>query len=556
MKSKLFDLLKACKTSQFESAAEDLADALWLMQVIDQKKSKTPQPISTDQVKEEFKDPLSHPDATHSSSPSPANIETKPPPEKSTSKSTNQLDLHIPKQERSSVGFIKTPVPDSLPHKQEIRRAFSILRKAFVAGFSQEVDEERTTKRISDELIWEPIMQLSKERNLNLALVVDQSISMIVWQDTAKEFHKLLATLGAFRKITPWKIETEKEEPILSLGLSYSKKRRARKISELLTTSEKQIVIILTDSISAAWHNGNMAKVVDVWSKTNQVAIINFLPEFLWSRTGLNRAKKVLLSAPYQIALNANLKCSEIDFLSTTDLKNLDKQLFSSPIPVATIAPYSLTSLSRLVVGYGNSQVLGFFLKKKVESVPKTVIGSSLSPEEVVKRFHSLVSPAARQLARYLAASPVINLQIVRILRSKMISHSFEAGTITEAEVLLNGLFKVSESITETTPSKIEFEFREGVREYLLAALTLTDVIQVLEEVSDYITEHLGNLDLETFKLMLTNPGKALEEIEGKSLDKIVATSPVARITADILHRLGGNYTKLAKTLTETPTIP
>ncbi len=164
---------------------------------------------------------------------------------------------------------------------------------------------------------------------------------------------------------------------------------------------------------------------------------------------------------------------------------------------------------------------------------------TATSPAARLSRFWRAASPTARRLAGLLAASPVISLPVIRVVRQALLP---EARQVHEAEVLLGDVLRVitppGEAILD--PDELRYEFRDGLRSLLLDAVPSADALTVLEEVSSYVEEHLDSgVD---FHAVLADPGGA-----GGAL--VADESPFARVAADVLLRLGGDYARLVATL-------
>jgi hypothetical protein len=139
-----------------------------------------------------------------------------------------------------------------------------------------------------------------------------------------------------------------------------------------------------------------------------------------------------------------------------------------------------------------------------------------------------------------LAAAPVINLPVIRTIRKELLSK--EAGQAHEAEVFLSGLLRLASgaSAADLDPDEVLYDFRDGVREFLLDSLPSPDKRRVLEAISSYIEDRLG-FERGRFRAMLADPKAA----QGKLTP---TGAPIARILADVLRRVGGDWEGLLET--------
>ncbi|HEY9669355.1 MAG TPA: hypothetical protein V6C91_21260, partial [Coleofasciculaceae cyanobacterium] len=148
-------------------------------------------------------------------------------------------------------------------------------------------------------------------------------------------------------------------------------------------------------------------------------------------------------------------------------------------------------------------------------------------------------------MAILLAAAPVISLPVVRIIQDRLLS---ESRQVHVAEVFLGGLLKpLSEICSDTNPDQVQYDFVYGVREVLLLSVPTSDAVNVFEEVSSYIAARLG-LSVGNFTDLLKNP----EQAENEEITNQIR--PFAAISAEILRRLGGEYSEIVDEL-EIPTI-
>jgi hypothetical protein len=82
--------------------------------------------------------------------------------------------------------------------------------KRRVPSHTQSVlDEVATVQRIAEEKLWIPVMRPAPERWFELALVIDEAASMMLWKQTIQEFRQLLEQHGAFRDVRTWGLSTD-----------------------------------------------------------------------------------------------------------------------------------------------------------------------------------------------------------------------------------------------------------------------------------------------------------------------------------------------------------
>ncbi|NED15362.1 hypothetical protein G3I33_28295, partial [Streptomyces sp. SID9124] len=111
--------------------------------------------------------------------------------------------------------------------------------------------------------------------------------------------------------------------------------------------------------------------------------------------------------------------------------------------------------------------------------------GGALSSLQLVSRFRSTASPAAGQLAVYLAAAPLY-LPVMQLVQRTMLPQS---GPSELAEVLLSGLLKRQEGGTGRGQW---YAFEPDVQEALLGPLGRDEALLVLKHCSQYIEQRFG----------------------------------------------------------------
>jgi len=94
-----------------------------------------------------------------------------------------------------------------------IAATFLAIAYKFVSGVTKRqvpsknefiLDETATVEQIAEEKLLLPVMSPAPERWLELALVVDEGASMMLWKQTIKEFEQLLERHGAFGDVRSW----------------------------------------------------------------------------------------------------------------------------------------------------------------------------------------------------------------------------------------------------------------------------------------------------------------------------------------------------------------
>jgi WD40 repeat protein/nucleoside phosphorylase len=518
---------------QLSLTSEEIADILWLAvqmgelpqpvtsdlsESLEQGKSKSPQQIDPPIPK----DPIDLP-----------NPESSPPP----------AEIHIP--ERSNLGgglTISVPDARSLREPLELARSLKPLLQRVASGWSNVLDEEATILKLDRDRVWLPVLKPNLEAWLDLVLVIDESVSMQIWQRTISELQRFLAHYGVFRDVRVYSLVVENERAYVRPRLgAASQGQSLRNPQELIDPSGRRLVLVATDCVSAFWRSGEVLPALKLWAKSGPMAIVQMLPEWLWGRSGLGLASAVRFAALQGGIPNHQLKATNLSLWDDVDLD------LGIKVPVVTLEPAPMKTWAQLVTGKGGIQSPGFVFDPEPlptagdeRSRTEGLFTSAGSGAERVRRFQVTASPMARQLAMILAAAPTISLPIVRILQDRLLPRSLQVHV---AEVFLGGLLKpLVEVDAQSNPDLVPYEFMDGARDVLLDSVPTTEVVNVMQEVSQFVAERLG-LTLDAFMGVLKNPQ------ETGDLDVVSQSRPFALVTAQILRKLGGGYAQFAQEL-------
>ncbi|MBD2616327.1 AAA-like domain-containing protein [Nostoc punctiforme FACHB-252] len=432
---------------------------------------------------------------------------------------------------------IKVPTAQALRNQLDISRSLRSLKRRVPSKSEFILDEIATAERIAEEKLLLPVMRPAPERWLELALVIDEGVSMMLWTQTIKEFKQLLERHGAFRDVRTWGLLTSERGKVWLRPRTgeLSHQKRLHNPRELIDPNGRRLFVIISDCVSPAWRSGAIAKTLALWAVNSPTAIIQVLPEWLWERSALGIAEPILLHSLAPGVPNQQLIMTALDLLDESDVGNKLK------VPVVTLEPESLKNWAQMVAGGGDVQTKGFLLAQDGEILDvssQSIDNSSveLTAKQRLQRFRLTASPMARKLAGLLAAAPV-SLPVVRLIQQTMLQKSTQVHV---AEVFLGGILKPLSLVNEDVEAdKIQFDFADGVRDLLLDGVPLTESTEVLRQISEYVAQKVG-LSVDDFTAMLVNPG-LVDSSSG------VLVRPFAQITAKVLRRLGGKYTELAQ---------
>lgn len=556
-------LIQALQTGGLALTAEEYADLIWLAAQLTQPGKlpdiaivKTLASATARSVSTQSADQLDTSTQHEEPPPSPQDTSGDARPQQAT-----QAEVHLPQPspaENPQVSGIRgvsfrAPAATALPDKLAIGRSLRPLMRRVPSRHDFSLDEEATAEHLAakrtfmrslqpvPELVLAPI----QERWLEVALIVDEWSTMVIWQQTVTEFQELLAQLGAFRNVQRWSLittvsrEKQDDETVdLMLRTNAGPSGGASRACDPLEVSDpsgQRLVLVLSDCSSPAWSSGDMARLLHRCAAHNLVTIIQMLPEYLWETSALAEAVQIQLSAAEPGANNSRLKVDlPWHWLDISPPAGVS-------MPVITLEPEALGSWARLVAGLGKVQVPGIYLPMApVESLDEEEgsVRLQMSPEERWERFRTTASPTARELAGYLAAAP-LSLPVMRLVQTTMLPNSRQVHL---AEVFRSGLIKrLTPYEPMMDPNEIRYDFVEGIRKLLMTTVLVSDTKKVLEEVSHYVSRH--DSQLRNFHALILDPTATGDfNLDEEHL-------PFATVTAAVLQRLGGQFAQLATRL-------
>ncbi|MBB5855559.1 FxSxx-COOH system tetratricopeptide repeat protein [Amycolatopsis umgeniensis] len=347
------------------------------------------------------------------------------------------------------------------------------------------LDEVATAVRAAETGRWWPVTRSRKERWLDLTLVLDNGPSMALWRPRVSAFVELLRQVGAFRTIQVRLLETAKdngqEDLVLRGGTPGAP---ARDPNEILDSSGRRAVLLLTDGVGDAWQKKDaLYPTLARWGRTMPVSIVHLLPQWLWGRCGMS-PHKARLRVPNALAPNGRWTCDLADAWLEPEAKVPEGTV---PVPVLELRPRALGWWAGLMTGENAGDVEGTVVltTERISRSDSDDRPVTLSPAERVHRFRSVASPPALRLAQLLAAVPV-RLDVAKLVRQRFVP---EAGLEHLLELLLSGIM-YAPGLREgksTWDTGGVFAFPEAVRELLLSGARRSETASVVRVAATHL---------------------------------------------------------------------
>jgi len=556
-------------------SAEDIADAIWLALQMGVEESPVVDDDSDGSGQDEDTSTVIIEDVETKLPPLP------PPPSvpaylpQSSPSTADMTEEDITEEEPESGLPIQVQAAPALQDKLSIARSLRPLKRKVRSQTRQVLDEAATVNRIAEEEIWLPVLKGASERWLDLEFVIEASEFSFIWDATLMEFRQILERQGAFRNVRTWWLE-DTEQGKLNLVSQKSQPpeftSRPRSPRELIDPSGRRLVLLVSDCRSSAWKSGDIHNLLKLWSTHGATAIVQLLPERLWSQSELDVGVSVQVSALTPGAPGHKLKINQRS--SRREIESSD----TLTVPIVTLTAKSLKQWALVVAAVGRQRTPARWFDlnwvQDEERDRAEFVVDPKSPDARIELFEATASPIAQKLASMMAAVPV-SLSVVNLIQKLLLP---EAKPIHLAEVYDSKLLEPVKNLTPQPPSlqgngenskplslqerglergfpdivnskvnpqksprePIEYDFAPGVRELLIQRTPIDETTTVLDTLSEAIAKSLNLPPIKNFTALLSPKSDWSQETQAAIL-------PFAQIATQVLHSLGGEFASLAE---------
>ncbi|MFJ4671365.1 SAV_2336 N-terminal domain-related protein [Kitasatospora purpeofusca] len=460
-----------------------------------------------------------------------------------------------PGADEPSGHVIRVTQPAALDGGLALARALRPLRRAVDAPGRATLDEEATAEATAETGILLPAWRSAQQPRFSVDLLVDTGATMAVWHRLAGELSTLLERHGAFADVRCWALDTDRPVPTLA---PFHRRRpgapaaaRADWSRPLNDPTDRRILLVLTDGVGPAWYGKELPKFLAAVAAARPAAALQVLPRRLWHRTALRTAL---------VAARASVAGRPVPaFHSDAALPGIppgsrgaEARAAIRWLPVLEVDADWITPWADLTAGRtsGWTPMLAAPIAGMPERQrPTRTAGTPATPAERVARFRAGSSPAAYRLACHLAAAP-LSLPVMRLVQRATVP---ESGQTDLAELFLSGLI-APRGGAATDPDEQVYDFRSGVRKELLAELTRTEAVQVLEHVLTKVSGRVaatfgGTRD---FRAVARLVGAVdVGEEAGGEVRLSARSLPFAEVAVTVLASAGGQHAALAEKLAE-----
>ena len=443
--------------------------------------------------------------------------------------------VQVPAISQAPVQAVASP---ALHDPLALTRALRPLRRKLAFGHGMKLDEEATADLGAEQRLWLPVLAPAAQPALDLALVIDASESMVLWDRLIRDFRPLCEQLGAFRDIRSWYLITGRagssSGPTVRGASPSSSLRNPR---ELLDPSGRRLILVITDGVHPWWRpSGPLRPILAAWCKASPVAILQPFPQRLWDRSalrpalaefraaGLGRHTARIIRPPRQLAADTSQGAPEK----------------AVAVPILELTPHVVGRWARLVAGVSpTARLAAAILAGEPDGSRPHLPGQSRNPAELVRGFRASVSPEAYRLAGYLSVVAPLSLPVMRLVEESMMP---EAGPAELAEVFLGGLLRRLRGYSGGGDDYVRYGFAAGTREILQSTITRSEALSLLDQVGSYLVH--GQRASRPFRAILASPSS------GDIRTASERYPPFARVAGKVLERLGGPFAEAARHIT------
>ncbi len=368
---------------------------------------------------------------------------------------------------------LRAPEAKAVRAELPIGRALRPLRQYRPSMVKREFDEGATAAAFADSGLVDVVTRPARERWLDLAFVVDDGMSMLLWRRLAVELRALLERTGAFRMIRVLGLHTRGADSPVLRSRPYDPGAHLLPSATLSDPTGQTLVLVVSDGMGSAWRDGRMAAVLEHWSGCGPTAVVHALPPRLWNSSGIRAQRRRVRTWSRG---SANTAWTVTDPVLPAQLAPFD----GVPVPVLEPDTASLAVWARLVAAPHGSAVLPLLAR------PRPRRGSSAEASagglRAVQRFRDAASPEAYRLAVHLAAVAPVSVPVMWLVQEAV---PWQADTGHLAEVFLGGLLRPAheEGQEAVLPQHRAFAFTETAQDVLLGAVPAAELLRTSRAV-------------------------------------------------------------------------
>ncbi|MET9431137.1 SAV_2336 N-terminal domain-related protein [Streptomyces sp. NPDC003036] len=406
-------------------------------------------------------------------------------------------------------------------------RALRPLRHRRPDALRWELDVPATVAVMAETGLPDAVVRPAVTRWLDLVLLVDDGVSMLLWQRLAAEVRVLMERSGAFRDIRVFGLDSRSPGGPRLRHRPFGDGPATLSLSTVGDPSGNTLLLVVSDGVGAAWRDGRMHAALERAAATGPAAVLQVLPPRLWDGSGI-RAERWKVTTRRRGAAGGSWQIA--DPVLPPELAPFD----GIPVPVLEATPESVGTWAALVGSPGGSAVLPLLARPGTHAggtppggggTPVRA-GGEASPDAVL-RFREAASPEAYRLAAHLAAVAPLPVPVMRLVQGAMTP---AVDTSHLAEVFLGGLMHRDEEGARSLPHQREFDFREDTRRILLGTVPPTELVRTTRAVTARLAQLVRSSA--DFPAWLPHP-------EGPERVAVDGPRPFGWVDERVMRRLG-----------------
>ncbi|TLQ42818.1 tetratricopeptide repeat-containing protein kinase family protein [Streptomyces marianii] len=351
-------------------------------------------------------------------------------------------------------------------------RALRPLKQLRPDGRAHEMDEPATVAAMAETGLPDVVLRPARTRWLDLALVVDDGVSMLLWQRLAAETRRLLERSGAFRDIRVYSLDSRSPGAPALGHRPFAPDPAPLPLTAVADPCGHTLLLVVSDGVGPAWRDGRMHRALERAAALGPTAVLHALPHRLWAGSGI-RAEPWRVTTLRRGAANRTWRVA--DPVLPPELAPYT----GVPVPVLAPDPDSVGAWARLVGSSGTSVVLPLL----APSTPaRPYAATRTGGGDGLLRFRNASSPQAYRLAAHLAAVAPVSVPAMRLVQEAL-GPDVDTGHL--AEVFLGGLMRGADGPEgDLLPQHRGFDFAEDARRILLDTVPPSDLLRTTRAVT------------------------------------------------------------------------
>src|SRR5262249_19231795 len=114
----------------------------------------------------------------------------------------------------------------------------------------------------------------------DIALVIEDTPTAVIWQQTIRELTLLLERQGSFRDVRLWRLQCRDKT------VTFNEASRTTRPPQAINhPTGRRLIMLLSDCSSRPWRDGTLAKVILNWATSMPVMVSHLLSERMWRHT-------------------------------------------------------------------------------------------------------------------------------------------------------------------------------------------------------------------------------------------------------------------------------